>query len=121
MTDFFKDSKLIVPLENKDFNNGRLVDSDIKFSDKTVCVLFFAPWCGHCKMFKPIFVEASEILFDRSNIIFASFDCAQNGMDKINDFGVRGFPTVVLFRNGKFFRIFKDSRTTQKLLNFVNQ
>ena len=68
-------------------------------------VKFFAPWCGHCKALAPKW----EALGDASdppvrNTLFAKVDCTTNGNEVCSRFKVRGYPTLILFAQGKMYR-----------------
>lgn len=41
-------------------------------------VMFYAPWCGHCKKAKPEFQAAADAWKDKKNIIYAAVDCTSN-------------------------------------------
>ncbi len=60
---------------------------------------FWAPWCGPCQMFKPVFEEVAE---ERDGILFGKVntDEAENG-ELAGQYGVRGIPTVVFLKDGE--------------------
>lgn len=112
-------------LEDVDFDsNGNLINSQIK--DKVVVILIFASWCGHCKNFKPIYQEFATKM-NGSNVFVAAIqddgerESEKRLMKKIktikSDF--RGFPDVVLYKNGR--RVDKDlgDRSLEGLMSFV--
>ncbi len=59
---------------------------------------FWAPWCGPCKMFGPIFENAKE---KYNNIKFCKFNVDEDTDDISKDFGVMSIPTIILFKDGK--------------------
>lgn len=59
---------------------------------------FWAPWCGPCKMFSPIFESAKE---SHNNIKFCKFNVDDDYLDVSKDFGVMSIPTVIAFKDGK--------------------
>ena len=63
-----------------------------------VLVDFWAEWCGPCKMVAPILDEIAKEYGDKLTI--AKVDIDSNPMSP-NEYGVRGIPTMILFKDGK--------------------
>jgi len=72
-------------------------DKTINENELTL-VEFFAPWCGHCKALAPEYAKAAEELVGNPAKL-ASVDCIDH-KDLCSKYGVRGFPTIKLFRPG---------------------
>lgn len=72
--------------------------ADVLNSDKPVLVDFWAEWCGPCKMIGPSLEEISEELGDRVTIAKLNID---DSPETPSQFGVRGIPTMILFKNGQ--------------------
>ena len=71
--------------------------SDVQEHPLTL-VEFFAPWCGHCKALAPNYEAAAKRLAaDNSPAVLASVDCTVE-KDLCSQYGVKGFPTLKLFR-----------------------
>jgi thiol-disulfide isomerase/thioredoxin len=47
-------------------------------NEKDVLVLFYAPGCGHCKSFAPIYEKAAEVLSVNPNVVIAKCDGTRN-------------------------------------------
>ena len=63
-----------------------------------VLVDFWAPWCGPCKMIAPILEEAAKDYGGR--VIVAKFNIDENPATPPK-YGIRGIPTLMLFKSGK--------------------
>lgn len=73
-------------------------DTNVLASDKPVLVDFWAEWCGPCKMIGPSLEEISEELGDQVTIAKLNID---DHPDTPSKYGVRGIPTMILFKDGK--------------------
>jgi len=73
-------------------------DETIIGSDKPVIVDFWAEWCGPCKMIAPILDDLSQDYEGRLQIAKMNVDENQAIPAK---FGIRGIPTLMLFKDGE--------------------
>ena len=71
--------------------------ADVIQSDKPVLVDFWAEWCGPCKMIGPSLEEISEELGEQVTIAKINID---ENPDAPGRYGVRGIPTMILFKDG---------------------
>ena len=73
-------------------------DADVLGADKPVLVDYWAEWCGPCKMIAPILGEIADEYSDRLKICKLDIDANQATPPK---YGIRGIPTLMLFKNGE--------------------
>ncbi|KAJ3439295.1 protein disulfide-isomerase a6 [Anaeramoeba flamelloides] len=81
-------------------------------------IKFFAPWCGHCKRMAPAFEEAAKKLDGEVKV--GGVDCTEN-RDICNKFGVRGYPTIKFFNDGKEFTEYSGDRSVDHFVEFCNE
>ena len=62
-----------------------------------VLVDYWAEWCGPCKMIAPILDEVAKEYDGRIKVAKLNIDENQNTPPK---YGIRGIPTLMLFKNG---------------------
>jgi len=72
--------------------------ADVIESGTPVLVDFWAEWCGPCKMIGPALEEISEELAGK--VVIAKHNIDENP-DAPGKFGVRGIPTMILFKGGE--------------------
>ena len=73
-------------------------ETDVLNAGKPVLVDFWAEWCGPCRMVAPALEEIAEELGEQVTI--AKLDIDENP-DAPGRYGVRGIPTMILFKNGQ--------------------
>ena len=73
-------------------------DEEIKNSQLPILVDFWAEWCGPCKQIGPILEDIGETKKDKLKILKLNIDENPQTPQK---FGVRGIPTLMLFKEGK--------------------
>ena len=82
----------VIELNDSNFND------EVVKSDKPVLVDFWAEWCGPCKQIGPILEEISNEKEDKLKILKLNIDENPQTPQK---YGVRGIPTLILFKKGK--------------------
>jgi len=72
-------------------------DADVIDSEVPVLLDFWAEWCAPCKMIAPMLIEIAEEYKGRLRIAKLNIDENPSIPPK---FGIRGIPTLILFKNG---------------------
>ena len=108
---FFESNTPVILLDGDTFEKEVVQSKDIWL------VLFYAPWCGHCKAFSPEYEKAAKALKGIFKIAAIDADKERAIGGKYN---IQGFPTV------KFFGIHKDkpvdydkARTAEAVISFM--
>ncbi len=99
-------------LTENDFNG-----KDLK-SQKSGYVLFFADWCGHCKQLKPIWEQLANT---KTHYLVAAVDCTSGNKDLMSKFEITGFPTIYVFKNGKYAGDYDGGRSLEDLKNYADK
>jgi thioredoxin 1 len=72
--------------------------ADVLAAERPVLVDFFAGWCGPCQTLAPILETIAEEQAGRIEVVKLDVDA---NPETTNRLGVRGLPTLVLFKNGQ--------------------
>eukprot|EP00123_Amoebidium_parasiticum_P010799 comp20331_c0_seq1/m.25594 comp20331_c0_seq1/g.25594 ORF comp20331_c0_seq1/g.25594 comp20331_c0_seq1/m.25594 type:complete len:552 (-) comp20331_c0_seq1:375-2030(-) len=87
---------------------------------QAMLVMFYAPWCGHCKNLKPHYEEAAEVLATKHDIndVMGMVDCTEN-RDLCQKYEIKGYPTMLLFKGGAKEEKYANARTTDALVKYL--
>ena len=88
---------------------------EVKASEKTVLLDFYADWCGPCRMVLPI---VDEIANERSDLLVGKINVNDNP-DLAREFGVMSIPTLVVMKNGKVINRVSGARSKAQILELV--
>jgi thioredoxin 1 len=93
-------------------------EADVLKSSVPVVVDFWAEWCGPCKMIAPIL---EELAADKGEqVIVAKVNIDDNPMTPTK-YGVRGIPTLMLFKNGEVAATKVGAMPKTKLYEWVEE
>lgn len=92
--------------------------SDVLNSELPVLVDFWAPWCGPCRMLAPVIDEVAQQFSGR--IKFAKVNVDEN-QETPGKYGVRGIPSLMLFKNGELVANKVGALTKSQLVAFLEE
>jgi len=92
--------------------------AEVLQSDKPVLVDYWAEWCGPCKMIAPVLDELSSTYEGRLQIAKMNVD---ENREVPAQYGIRGIPTLQLWKNGELVRSLVGAKPKAELAAFLDQ
>ena len=89
--------------------------NEIKNSEKTVLLDFYADWCGPCRMVSPIVDEIAE---EHPEYLICKVNVDQEG-ELAAQFGVASIPTLVVMKNGQVVTKSSGARPKAQILKLL--
>lgn len=80
-------------------------------------VMMYAPWCGHCAKLKPDWEKLAKASAIKDTRI-GKVDCTANKMT-CDKYEVKGYPTLLYFRNGELLETYTGSKTVDSLKEYL--
>lgn len=91
-------------------------ESEVLGSDKPVLVDYWAEWCGPCKMIAPVLEEVADEYAAQLDVAKLNIDDNPNTPPK---FGIRGIPTLMMFRGGEVVATKVGALSKTQLIEFI--
>ena len=123
---YIKDDDVINDMDNNELDNILInnetnnvqVNKIIKLNDKLPSlILFYAEWCGYCKLLMPIWKQIEEIIpSDKINITKISCVENENLCKKIQI--IDGYPTILLINDT--IHKYSGDRSLNRIIEFIN-
>ncbi|XP_025769325.1 protein disulfide-isomerase A5 [Puma concolor] len=87
---------------------------------KHTLVMFYAPWCPHCKKVIPHFTATANVFKDDRKIACAAVDCVRDkNQDLCQQEAIKAYPTFHYYHYGKFAEKYDSDRTELGFTNFI--
>ena len=102
----------VIELNDSNFEN------EVVKSDLPVLVDFWAEWCGPCKMIGPVLEELSDEMSTQVVIAKHNIDNEPNTPTK---YGVRGIPTMLLFKDGELKATKVGATTKSNIIDWIKE
>ena len=93
-------------------------ETDVLKSAHPVLVDYWAEWCGPCKMIAPILDEVATSYAGKLQIAKMNVD---ENRDIPAKFGIRGIPTLMIFKNGELAATKVGAMSKSQLTAFIDQ
>jgi thioredoxin 1 len=92
-------------------------DADVLQADRPVLVDYWAEWCGPCKMIAPILDDVAQQYGDKIQIAKMNVD---ENRDIPAKFGIRGIPTLMIFKDGQLAATKVGALSKAQLTAFID-
>ena len=93
-------------------------EQEVLKCEQPVLVDYWAEWCGPCKMIAPILDEIAREYSDKLKVVKVNID---NNRATPQRYGIRGIPTLMIFKNGSVEATHVGALSKTQLSAFINQ
>ena len=110
---FFDKNTKVVQLDKDNFNK------EVVESDDLWLILFYAPWCGHCKAFHPEFEKVAKAT--KGVFKIGAVNC-ENEKDIAKKYKIDGYPTVLFFGDDKNkTEEYEGDRKAENVIDYLHE
>ena len=108
---FFAQDTSVIQLNKDNFEN------EVVKSDNLWLILFYAPWCGHCKAFHPQIEKLAKSV--KGVFKIGAVNCEEQ-RDLAQKYKIDGYPTVLFFGEDKNKTVeYEGDRKAEKIVDFL--
>ena len=93
-------------------------EAEVLNSEAPVLVDFWAEWCGPCKMIAPVLSELADEYAGKLKVCKLDVDANPEAPPK---FGIRGIPTLILFKGGNAEATKVGALSKTQLVEFIDE
>ena len=121
--DIYGEEKGIIELKFEDFNykDKKLYIKNNYFNDKKGFIIFYAPWCAHCKKISNLLIDLALLNINIFNFGSINAENIKDGNDKICIYeNITKFPTIKYINIDGTLLDYQYEYTLDNLLYFIN-
>lgn len=108
----------MAPLHQVSAGNGKEMAAKVKKG--SWCILWWAKWCPHCVMFHPSWMEGvKSAKANDISILEVEYEVSHQMPEKMRN--VRGFPMVIVYKNGKVVAEYEGDRSAKSVKEFIEK
>ncbi|WNK19255.1 thioredoxin [Halomonas piscis] len=104
-------------MSNVDVTNANF-EEEVLNAEQPVLLKFWAPWCGPCKVMAPVVDEVAD---ERDGSVKVASINVDDAPEIAAEQGVRGVPTVMLFKSGTKVASLVGAQSKSQLSQFLDQ